>query len=73
MSEGPKPHKGTINNWISFPHHGPGLGFFIVGDAVDHPQFGSTPIRTSWVVSEDGDEIETRNSRYTLGRKAIEQ
>lgn len=50
-----------------------GLGFFIVGDSLDHPVFGAGPIRTSWVVSEDGNEIETRNSRYTLGRRAIER
>ena len=69
-----KPHKGTINNWFKWSVEGmSGLGYVIVGDSLDHPQFGGGAIRTSYVVAKIDDEIETRNSRYTLGRKAIEQ
>ncbi|CAB4200412.1 hypothetical protein UFOVP1339_43 [uncultured Caudovirales phage] len=72
----PKPHKGTINSWLKWElpasQGNQGLGYVIIGDSVDHPEFGGGPIHTSWVVSHEGSEIETRNSRYTLGRSAIE-
>ncbi len=69
-----KPHKGTIRDWVELPCRG-GLGYYIAGHSIDHPQFGGGEIYTSWVVKHDRatNEIETNNSRYTLiephGRK----
>ena len=73
-----KPHKGIINDWWEVPfdkdivrsHYDedPGLGYFIRGRVYGHVLYGSTSsFHTSWVVSRNGSEIETRNSRYTLG------
>lgn len=67
MSE--KPHKGTIDQWFKLPCTS-GLGYMICGDSVDHPEFGGGDIRTSYVVKHEGSEVETRNSRYTLGNPA---
>lgn len=69
-----KPHKGTIESWFKWPRppSGYGLGYVIVGHSVCHPEFGGGPIRTSLVVKHEGSEIETLNSRYTLGRPAID-
>lgn len=70
-----KPHKGTIENWFvwQIPESLDHLGYVIVGDSVDHPQFAGEVIRTSVVVGRIDNEIETRNSRYTLGRAAVVQ
>lgn len=62
-----KPHFGTINNWSESHMTSRGLGYIIMGESDGHPQFSGGPIYTSYVVKRDGDEIETRNSRYTLG------
>lgn len=62
-----KPHKGTIENWAKLFCTEQGLGYVVYGNSVDHPEFGGRQIRTSWVVKHEGTEIETRNSRYTLG------
>ena len=61
-----KPHKGTIDEWVKIRA---GIGYFIVGISIDHPQFAGQEMHTSYVVSHVGDEIETRNSRYTLGEE----
>lgn len=60
-----KPHRGRIEDWVQSKCIG---GSIIVGTCVDHPQFGtSNTFHTSLLVSNDGHEIETLNSRYTLG------
>jgi hypothetical protein len=64
-----KPHKGRITEWAKRecpPEYG--LGFFIVGKFVDHPEFSGQFGWTSYVAAHDEatGEIETRNSRYTL-------
>lgn len=69
MSE--KPYKGEIISWtkmsIETPNP-PGLGYFIIGRFVNHPEFGMERGYTSYVVKHDAvtGEIETKNSRYTL-------
>lgn len=65
-----KPHKGRIEDWFEIAVSDKGNVIF--GRAVGHPDFDGEDIRTSFVVKRDGDEIETRNSRYTLGRHASE-
>lgn len=60
-----KPHKGTIDNWRIIPA---GDRLIVAGKFVDHPQFAGMYGHTSWIVDVDGFEVETRNSRYTLGR-----
>ena len=60
-----KPHKGSIKNWSKIETDN-GLGFYIKGIFVDHPSLTDGYSQTSWVVAQDGNEIETRNSRYTL-------
>lgn len=64
-----KPHKGSINNWtkklIPKSEGDYGLQFKIVGVPIDHPQY-QWALQTSYVVAQEGNEIETRNSRYTL-------
>lgn len=73
-----KPHRGTIEDWFEEPFdkelvrsvygEDPGLGYFIRGWCIAHPIFGtSSSFHTSWVVKRKGNEIETRNSKYTLG------
>lgn len=63
-----KPHHGVIRHWSKMPCHSNegSLGFYIVGLFQDHPDFAKRYGHTSYVVSMDGNEIETRNSRYTL-------
>lgn len=76
-----KPHKGTINNWKKVPidtdkvrkfyNEDPGLGYIIAGTVDNHPDFGrSNYFTSSWVVKREGNDIETRNSRYKLGTQA---
>lgn len=71
-----KPHKGTINNWRKIPCINGDTGqitFYVIGTVNRHPQFGYTySFSTSWVVNQYGDEIETNNSRYTLGTPRAE-
>ena len=69
-----KLYKGTIDSWytVGVPKsfnskYGVNEGYVVHGRSVDHPQFGGGAIRTSIVMSRDGNEIETLNSRYTLG------
>jgi len=62
-----KEHKGIIEDWYEHPcSHG--LEYYICGTSMSHPKFSGGWFHTSWVVKKDGDEIETRNSRYTLGK-----
>jgi len=68
-----KPHMGTINNW--FKQECPsdlGLGYAIEGMSLDHSYFAGGRMRTSYVVKHEGNEIETRNSCYTLGTAQAE-
>lgn len=63
-----KPHKGCIDKWRKDwirPDIRKGLGYMVVGTSVGHPEFVGW-IHTSYVVKHVGNEIETRNSRYTL-------
>ena len=62
-----KPHKGPIANWFKLPT-AQGLGYYIMGEFQDHPEFGRKFTNTSWVEKHDTEsgEIETRNSCYTL-------
>ncbi len=61
-----KPHRGTISEWYPASCED-GLGYLIFGVSVDHPEFAGRDMHTSYIVKHDGNEIETRNSRYTLG------
>jgi hypothetical protein len=63
-----KEHKGSLKNWRKYECPGHGLGYLILGEFVDHPQFAGHLGNTSYVVAHDEatGEIETRNSRYTL-------
>lgn len=66
-----KPHRGTINDWRKHPVVGEAVqGYIILGEFVDHPRFMGKRGHTSLVLQHDGDEIETLNSRYTLGTPA---
>lgn len=60
-----KPHLGAIENWGKAECKS-GLGYYIVGLFVNHPQFEGSVGHTSYIIAHEGDEIETRNSRYTL-------
>jgi len=65
-----KPHNGIITDWQKFYTHGDDGevdGYVIVGVSVGHERFDGRCMRTSSVVAQQGDEIETLNSRYTLG------
>lgn len=74
-----KPYRGRIKNWTKVPcdDGGRGLGYLIIGDFIDHPDYKSDDSwdrawwRTSWVVKHDTatGEIETNNSRYTLEKR----
>ncbi len=70
-----KPHKGIIDHWYieefnkdDYPDLLPNLGYVIRGVPWNHPEFANCSwIRTSAIVKHDGNEVETLNSRYTLG------
>jgi hypothetical protein len=61
-----KPHMGSIERWWECPVTSRGLGYIICGHLVDRPGYRGGEGHTSWVVAREGDEVETRNSRYTL-------
>jgi hypothetical protein len=66
MSLYEKPHKGRITSAYKYP-----LGsiyYTYRGQFLDHPQFAGCDGHTSVVLWEEGNEIETLNSRYTLVR-----
>jgi hypothetical protein len=58
-----KPHKGGITAWRTIDWYG---RVIVIGQFVNHPEFGDRYGHTSYIVNRDGCEIETRNSRYTL-------
>jgi hypothetical protein len=65
------PFKGRIEDWRPVECN-KGLGYYIVGRFLDHPQFAGQRGHTSYVVdsftllNECIICIETRNSRYNL-------
>ena len=69
-----KPHRGTIDDWfkLDMSHHpyAMGLGFLIAGSFGDARIDLGHAWTTSWIISHDEalNEIETVNSRYSLGR-----
>jgi len=67
-----KPHKGTIRLWHKEECGSMGLGYVICGLSDGHPDFDGYPMHTSYVVKHEGNEIETRNSRYTLSDPPME-
>ena len=67
-----KPHRGTITHWCRVKCE-EGIGFYVKGMFLGHPEFDRLYACTSYVVhasfilaGASGGEIETRNSRYTL-------
>lgn len=62
----PKPHRGRLERWEKRTALS---GHFYTGVFIGHPEFHLGYGHTSLVISEDGNEIETLNSRYTLGEK----
>jgi hypothetical protein len=44
----------------------PPWGLIVIGQHIDHPRKPYQTIMTSLLVDQEGDEIETLNSRYTL-------
>lgn len=71
-----KPHKGTIEHYFiesfkkeHYPLLGENLGYVVCGKSHGHPELTGW-IRTSAVVKREGKEVETLNSRYTLGKPA---
>jgi hypothetical protein len=67
MSFAEKPHMGRIEQWLML---GQDAIAYVVGLAQDNPVREGHYIRTSAIVARDGAEIETMNSRYTLGEPA---
>jgi hypothetical protein len=61
-----KPHMGTLNDWERRAWEDK---FYFTGVFDGHPIFHGHRGHTSYLVKQDGVQIETRNSRYTLGRK----
>lgn len=69
-----KAHKGRIEGWVVGPWFGQRQNV-VIGMLYGHPDFkDGKHIRTSPVVKIDVEkgEVETRNSRYTLGKPARE-
>jgi len=58
-----KPHKGRLSEWRIIDWYGRDI---VVGRFLDHEEFATHRGHTSWIVRRLGNEIETRNSRYTL-------
>jgi len=61
-----KPHKGVIDDWM---YVGNSKSKRILGDFCSHPEYAGRRVTTSRVVCIDGNEVETENSRYTLGTR----
>lgn len=59
-----KPHKGRLELWRKVEWYD---GYIFVGVFNGHPRFHGKRGHTSKVVGAVGSEIETMNSRYTLG------
>lgn len=65
-----KPFKGTIDDWYMVPCPPKyGLGYYVKGISIDHPEFAGQHMFTSYVVAHEGNQIETRNSIYLLGEE----
>jgi hypothetical protein len=69
--ESEKPHRGTIDTWcvVTLSNE----ISVVLGVVKDHPTIDDgKPIRTSRVVKLDESQgtLETKNSRYTLGKKS---
>lgn len=62
-----KPHLGTLENWSKYYYTN--TDYVVMGIFMDHPRFHDMRGHTSLVIShdEETDEIETLDSRYTLG------
>ena len=62
-----KPYMGKIKDWKKYECVG-GLGYFIQGTFMGHPQFNGYKGWTSCVISHDTEtnQIETENDRYIL-------
>lgn len=67
-----KPYKGILTNWAKRSCNY-GLGYYIIGTFLGHPEFDGMNGHTSYVVkhNEETGEIETRNSRYVLDDKEV--
>lgn len=65
-----KPFKGRLENVVKqrFPlSYAPNsLGYYYICTFLDHPQFAGRRGHTSYVVAEEGNMVETRNSRYEI-------
>lgn len=72
-----KPHRGLVEDWYiqsfdkekaqsMYPGEDLGLGYIIRGRVLHLSSWSGG--NTSWVMFRDGNEIETRNSKYTLGK-----
>ena len=71
-----KPHKGTLGQWKKVqvvPPNEEHLGYYITGVFLGHPQFNLRHGYTSMIVKHDEatGEVETLNSRYTLGEQHV--
>jgi hypothetical protein len=58
-----KPHKGRLSEWRIIDWYGKDC---VVGKFLDHEEFAGYRGHTSYILRRLGNEIETRNSRYTL-------
>ncbi len=78
-----KPYKGRITDVVKIPCGDLGLGYVLGCTFVDHPQFRGERGHTSYIVYDgsefprhrnDGYEVETRNSSYTVvPRETVEK
>jgi hypothetical protein len=59
-----KPHMGRITRWKIINWYAD--RYVVIGMMLDHPVLAGRMAHTSYIVSRDGCEIETHNSRYTL-------
>jgi hypothetical protein len=67
-----KPMNGRIEDWFKYNYYG--FGEVVSGHIYGHPDQDRFPeggeIRTSVIVKAENNTIETKNSRYTLGKEA---
>jgi hypothetical protein len=64
-----KPHKGILKNAVKHVITEPTkehLGYYFTGVFEGHPDFNGESGYISMVVKQEGNEVETLNSRYTL-------
>jgi hypothetical protein len=71
-----KPHRGTLKNWVPVPVasiDGTGLGYMICGIFHGHPWLHGADGHTSvvMVLRPEINEIETRNSRYSVEQPSL--